>query len=824
MADRDIRIPSQLPVWSEEGFVLFPGTMAALVIDEDTAKFASERIARDDGLVAIAVEVESEEAPEGAEEKHGEGTEIEWGPIGVAAKIVRVAKERGGETTMLLEGLARVELGVITQEEPYAIASVSVQPEPKPPYSAKVAALAMEAKKLSREILSMLPNVPNEIGEQIQAMTEPGKLADLLAFRVPAPTEEKRAALEATVLEERLELVVQMLGRRRELLDVSSKIDGAVRAQVGKQEREHMLRGRMRAIQKELNALARQKAGEDPDEDDDEQNGAKVLKKRLDEVELSKEVRAQVEKELKRLASLPQASPEVSVARTWLTWIADLPWGKVTPDNTDVGNAQAQLDKDHNGLEKVKKRIAEYLAVRSLKKDLKGPILCLIGPPGVGKTSLGQSIAKAMGRKFVRVSLGGVRDEAEVRGHRRTYVGALPGRFVQAMKRAGTSNPVMLLDEIDKMGSGAQGDPSAALLEVLDPEQNHAFADHYLEVPLDLSKVLFLATANGFDGIPAPLRDRMEIIEIPSYTVDEKIAIAREHLVPKQAEVHGLSDVTITFTRAALERIVLRHTREAGVRGLERRLAEVCRGLAVERVSGALPTGGAAIERVIDAPEIETLLGPDKILPEAPDRTALPGVAAGLAWTPVGGEVLFVETTSMPGHGKLILTGQLGDVMRESAQAATSYVRAHASELGLPADPLAGLDVHIHLPAGGTPKDGPSAGVTLFTALVSLLTGVRVRDDVAMTGEATLRGRVLPVGGIKEKVLAAIRMGMKRVILPKKCARDLADIPEEALKGLEVVLVERMEEVLAAALVKPLSVTSTAPTDPVPQSPPSAAV
>jgi ATP-dependent Lon protease len=513
---------------------------------------------------------------------------------------------------------------------------------------------------------------------------------------------------------------------------------------------------------------------------------------------LPSEVRTQIDKELARLKKLPEASPERSVTRSWLQWIADLPWGVFTEDNLDLDNARETLDRDHNGLAKVKKRVLQFLSVRKLRGDLKGPILCLVGPPGVGKTSLGQSIARAMGRKFVRVSLGGVRDEAEIRGHRRTYVGALPGRIAYALKRAGSANPVVMLDEIDKLGAGVMGDPSAALLEVLDAEQNHAFVDHYLEVPLDLSRVLFIATANSLDTIPGPLRDRLEILEIPSYTLEEKSAIARAHLLPKQLEAHGLAGAQIELTDAALSRIATAHTREAGVRSLEKRIADVCRALAVEKASGTL-----AQPRRIDEGEIEALLGPDRFQPEVREDAQAPGVAAGLAWTPVGGEVLYVEALRMPGKGQLILSGQLGEVMQESARAALSYVKANAAQLGVPASPMEGFDVHVHVPAGATPKDGPSAGVTLFTALVSLLSGVPVRADTAMTGEATLRGRVLPVGGIKEKVLAAHRLGLKRVVIPEACAAELREIPQRVRDELEVVLVKRMDEVLAAALDRP---------------------
>jgi ATP-dependent Lon protease len=556
------------------------------------------------------------------------------------------------------------------------------------------------------------------------------------------------------------------------------------------------LRKQMEAIQAEL--------GEGPGSDGNEEE----LEKKIRELGLPEETLTQVLKELARLRKLPPTSPERSVSRTWLQWIADLPWSAQTQDNLEVENARKTLDADHHGLGKVKQRVLQFLAVRKLRGDLKGPILCLAGPPGVGKTSLGQSIARAMGRKFVRVSLGGVRDEAEIRGHRRTYVGALPGRIVQALKRAGTANPVVMLDEIDKLGAGYQGDPSAALLEVLDPEQNKAFTDHYLEVPVDLSKVLFIATANTLETVPAPLRDRMEILEIPSYTLKEKRAIAEAHLVPKQLESHALSGAQVTITGEALERLISGHTREAGVRSLEKRIADVCRALAVEKVSGVLRE-----PRVVDGPEVEKLLGPDKFVSELRETAGLPGVAAGLAWTPVGGEVLYIETLRMPGRGQLILSGQLGEVMRESARAAMSYVQANAVALGVPEKPLEGWDVHVHVPAGATPKDGPSAGVTLFTAIVSLLSGIPVRGDTAMTGEATLRGRVLPVGGIKEKVLAAHRLGLRRVILPRDVAAQLRDVPAEVRDELEIILVTRMEEVLDAALDRPGTVGRLSPVE-----------
>ncbi|GAC1536403.1 MAG: endopeptidase La [Myxococcales bacterium] len=791
--DADVKqpeLPTTLPVLVLDEAVVFPGPVVALAMDEQGVELARAQLSAGQPLIAIASEEAAVEGEEAGAVPAGEDEGPRLRPVGVAARIVQVVKDKDGDTAVVIEGLARIRIGRLVSIEPQLVAEVEAVAPARAPYAPEVEALAIEMKKLSREILSMIEGMPRQVAQNIQSINEPEALGDLLAFRIPADAEAKRRVLEELDLTRRLRLVVAMLGRRREVLQVSNQIDSAVSEEMTRSQREHLLRQRLKAIQSELGELT-------CEEKDDGKNGAESLGKALSEAGLPPEVDAQVKKELSRLKSLPAQSPEVWVARTWLQWIADLPWQKASADNLDLQNAQDVLDQDHQGLKKVKKRITEYLAVRSLKNDLKGPILCLVGPPGVGKTSLGKSVARAMGRKFVRVSLGGVRDEAEIRGHRRTYVGALPGRLVQAMKRAGTTNPVVMLDEIDKLGQGHMGDPSAALLEVLDPEQNHAFADHYLEVPFDLSRVLFIATANTLETIPSPLRDRMEVLEIPSYTHAEKLAIARTHLLPKQLEANGIGALSLHIDDAALLRIIAGYTREAGVRGLEKRLADVCRAIAVERAAGGL---SAAADRFVSEGELERILGHDRFTPEALDRTELPGVATGLAWTPVGGDVLFIEATQMPGKGQVILTGQLGEVMRESAQAALSYIKANAASLGLPDEPLAGKDVHLHVPAGGTPKDGPSAGVTMFTALVSLLTGIRVRGDVAMTGEATLRGRVLPVGGIKEKVLAAHRLGLKRIILPERCRHDLADVPESARKDLEFVFVSRMEEALEAAL------------------------
>jgi ATP-dependent Lon protease len=749
---------NRIPVFVLDDAVLLPGGIARLEVSSEVSLAQGARV-----LVALSSE------------------DNELGVREIAA-LGQVRGFSEGGIVVSAEGRARI----LEMDEAEPLPSARIEEIPaRTVTGTEVEALVHEARKLAGEILELLPALPAESLQRLTSLREPGALADILGHALPAEPADKQKILEMLDPKERIELVVRMLARRREALKVAHDIEEQVQKSVGKAEREHILRKKMQAIQHEL--------GEDEGSDQDK------LVEQLKALTLPAEVRATVDKELSRLAKLPEASPERSVARNWLQAIADLPWGKLSEDDLDVEHARDVLDADHRGLEKVKKRILQFLAVRKLRGDLRGPIMVLAGPPGVGKTSLGQSIARAMGRKFVRVSLGGVRDEAEIRGHRRTYVGAMPGRLAQALKRAGTSNPVVMLDEIDKVGQSAMGDPSAALLEVLDPEQNHAFVDHYLEVPIDLSKVLFIATANDLSTVPGPLRDRMEILEIPSYTLAEKADIARTHLWPKQLEQHGLAKDAASLSDDALSRVITGHTREAGVRGLEKRLAEICRALAVESVAKQTAA------RTIGAEEIETLLGPDRFQPDVREDQSAPGVAAGLAWTPVGGEVLYVETLRMPGSGKLILSGQLGEVMQESARAALSYVQANAKDLGVPARPLEGIDVHVHVPAGATPKDGPSAGVTLFTAMVSLLSDVPVRSDTAMTGEATLRGRVLPVGGIKEKVLAAHRLGMKRVILPKACAKDLRDVPEEARKQLDIVLVDRMEEVLAAALSKPVA-------------------
>jgi ATP-dependent Lon protease len=611
---------------------------------------------------------------------------------------------------------------------------------------------------------------------------DPGVLADLIASTLNLALEDKQAILETLEVKARLEKVNLLLNKELSILELGSKIQSQVREGIDKSQREYLLREQLKAIQKELG---------DKDERTVE---VEELRQRIAKAKLPPEAMKEAERELDRLAKMPPSAAEYTVARTYLDWLIEIPWAAATEDNLDIKQAQKVLDEDHYDLEKVKKRILEYLSVRKLKADMKGPILCFVGPPGTGKTSVGKSIAKALGRKFIRMSLGGVRDEAEIRGHRRTYVGALPGRIIQGIRKAGSNNPVFMLDEIDKLGMDFRGDPSSALLEVLDPEQNYTFSDHYLEVPFDLSKVMFITTANILDPIPPPLRDRMEVLDLPGYTEEEKLRIAKGFLVPKQIQAHGLTEQNIQFQDEALRRLALEYTREAGVRNLEREIANICRGVARKVAEGA---GGLT---VVDAESVPSYLGPIKFFSEVAERTSEPGVATGLAWTPTGGDILFIEATRMKGRKGFNLTGQLGEVMKESAQAALSYVRARAKALQIPENFFEGSDIHIHVPAGAIPKDGPSAGVTMFTAITSLLTGRPVRSDVAMTGEITLRGLVLPVGGIKEKVLAARRSGITTVILPKKNEKDLEEVPDQVKKDMKFHFVQKMDEVIQIAL------------------------
>lgn len=641
----------------------------------------------------------------------------------------------------------------------------------------------MRLKERAVEVLQMLPQVPAEMVHAVQGIDTPATLADLVAGYVDIKATEKQEILEEIDLRRRLDRVLDMLVHRIDVLNLSRDIDKRTKASLGQREREFLLREQLKSIQKELGEDASGNAAE-----------IEELRNLIEEAHMPEEVAKQAAKELKRLERMADGSAEYSMVRTYLDWLIEVPWKAPEPDTIDVGQARRVLDADHFDLEKVKKRILEFLAVRKLKPSGHGPILCLVGPPGVGKTSLGQSIARALGRKFVRVSLGGVHDEAEIRGHRRTYVGALPGNIIQALKKAGTRGCVMMLDEIDKLGSGIQGDPSAALLEVLDPEQNNSFRDNYLAVPYDLSQVLFITTANVLDPVPGPLRDRMEVLHLAGYTQEEKREIARRYLVTRQLEDSGLKPEQLAITDDALAAIIRDYTREAGVRNLERQIGAVCRRTAVRIAEGEIQTAR------VDAPDLVEVLGPAKFENEVALRAGMPGVATGLAWTPVGGDILFIEASRTAGTGRLILTGQLGDVMKESAQAALTLVKSRAATFGLDPATLEKVDVHIHVPAGAIPKDGPSAGVAMFIALASLFMNRPVRSDVAMTGEISLRGLVLPVGGIKEKMLAALAAGIKKVMLPARNRKDLEEVPLPARQQLEFVYLDDIDEAVLAAI------------------------
>jgi len=777
VGEQDLNFGDELPVLPIRNAVLFPGAVAPFDVGREKSVALVEDIDGEDQPV-IAIFAQRDPATD-------DPTQADLYPVGVAARVLKALKHSSGNYSLILQGLIRIRMEGMLQDSPYLKARISRLEEPRDE-DVETEALAMSLRDIAKQVIQLMPELPREAGSLIDSIQEAGQLADLVAANLDAPVDEKAQLLETIEVKERIRKVLRLLTRQLEILKMRERINSQIKEEMGKNQREYVLRQQLKAIKEELG------------EEDGDAGDLDVLDERITKANLPREAEEVARKQLKRLRSMQVGSAEYTVVRTYIDWILDIPWSQQTTDNLDIKTVRQVLDEDHSGLDKVKKRIVEFLAVRKLKKDKKGPILCLIGPPGVGKTSLGRSVARALGRKFVRISLGGVHDEAAIRGHRRTYVGALPGQIVQSMKKAGTINPVFMLAEIDKIGHDFRGDPAAALLEVLDPEQNDTFADHYLEIPYDLSKVMFFATANIGDTIPPPLRDRMEIIEIPGYTRREKLDIAIDHLIPKQLEEHGIKEGQMTFEREAIETVIDLYTREAGVRNLERKLAAVIRGVAVKVASG--DDGPFSVE---DAEGIREYLGAPRYTSEVAERTEETGVATGLAWTAVGGEILFIEATRMKGTGKLQLTGQLGDVMKESAQAAMSWVRTRAKQLKIDEDFLENHDIHIHIPAGAMPKDGPSAGVTMMTALVSLLANIRVRHDVAMTGEITLRGRVLAVGGVKEKVLAAHRAGIKRVILPERCLADLEEVPDEIKEELEFIGVSHMYEVLELALEEP---------------------
>jgi ATP-dependent Lon protease len=764
--------PSPFPLLPLRTGALFPGTVLTFPVGRERSVHLLQAVHPGDVVGVVTQRDGSLDHP----------TSADLHPIGTFARVVDIHRNPGGDYRLTLEGLDRFELAELVRSDPYWLAAGS-QLVDEVSDEAKARALATE---LRGRIIAVASG-GGALARVASSEAEPGLFADQVASALGLSADEELAVLGTREVVARLEKVLSLLVRAATSAEVKQKIEHDVQRELGKGQREAILREHLRAIQRELG-------------DDRQADGLSALKERLANAGLPEDAREVADRELRRLAGMNEQSAETHVIRSYLELIAELPWSARADAKDDLHAVAQKLDEDHHGLADVKTRILEHMAVLKLTGRSRGTILCLAGPPGVGKTSLGQSIADATGRPLVRVSLGGVGDEAELRGHRRTYVGALPGRILTALKKAKVKNPVVLLDEVDKLGSSHRGSPEAALLEILDPEQNRTFTDHYLELPFDLSEVLFVCTANDLGNLSAPLRDRLEIIELSGYTQDEKAHIARSHLIPKQLREHAIPEGALSITDGALASIVRDYTRESGVRQLQREIGKLCRAVALEV---ARAKDGKPPRLEVDAAEVPTYLGKPRYFFDVAERTAVPGVATGLAWTPVGGDILFIETSRMPGKGRLEITGQLGDVMKESAKAALTYARSHAEELGIgPAgvDAIEKWDLHIHVPAGAVPKDGPSAGVTMFTALTSLLTDRRVRPDTAMTGECTLRGRVLPVGGIKAKVLAAHRAGIRRVILPKQNQRDLDDVPKEVRDELEIVFAEDMREVLAAAL------------------------
>jgi len=769
-----IPVPSELPVLPLHGFVFFPGMGFPLQISHPSSKKLIDDAILKDRLVAVIAH--SDQQPE----DKGVNTEKLF-RCGVLGFIHKLIKNEEGVYQVLMSAVKKLKIKEFSAKEPYITARVELLPMEEKHDKEEEALLLNLRNQFKR--LAELSDLPADLQTTISSLSNPFHSAYLVVSQLNLDLKKEQAFLEIEELKELLQKTSIELNNRLQTVEMSQAIQKSMKEDMDEKQREFFLRQQLKAIKKEL--------GEDQDNLELEE-----LKKRITEAKLSEEARQTAEKELNRLTKISPSSPEYTVSRTYLDWILDLPWELSTPDSLDLEKAEQILNEDHYGLDKIKKRILEFLAVRKLKNDMHGPILCFVGPPGVGKTSLGQSIARSMNRKFVRISLGGVRDEAEIRGHRRTYIGSLPGRIIQSLKKAGSNNPLFMLDEIDKLGMDFRGDPSSALLEVLDPEQNHTFSDHYLEIPFDLSKVMFITTANVIEQIPGPLRDRMEVIELSSYTEEEKLMIAKRHLIPKQIEAHALHKDDIHFEDEAIRKLIGSYTREAGVRNLERQIAGICRGVAKDVVLGK--TG----KKTISSKEVEEILGPVRFFPETQARSWGPGLATGLAWTPVGGVLLFIEAAKMRGNGSLNLTGKLGDVMKESATAALTYIRSNAKKPGIDEEVFAQPDLHVHVPEGATPKDGPSAGVAMVSALASLLRGESLRKEVAMTGEITLRGDVLPVGGIKEKVLAAVRAGIKEIVLPAINEKDVIEIPEAAKKDVRFHFVQDISQVFGHVFPK----------------------
>ncbi len=772
--DDDNALPEILPLIPLRDLILFPNLVVPLFVGRERSINALEQAMREHHLVALVTQREAETQDPGPEDVYG---------IGCVATIMQELKLPDGTAKALVEGKQRFKVVEWLQKDPFFLVRVE--------YIKEEGHADVEVEALMRALIADFEKasdlgkpIPQEVLLAASNISEPGRLADFITFHLNLKIDEKQEILEALQPRERLEKTAMFLRRELEILEIGSKIQDRVKESMTKTQREYFLREQLKAIQQELGQYDEVAAEIDE------------YKEKIAQAGMPEDVEEKALKELGRLKKMPAASAETSVIRTYLDWLIGLPWNKESEERLDLEEALRTLDEDHYGLEKVKERILEYLAVHKLTDRMRGPILCFVGPPGVGKTSIGRSIARALGREFIRMSLGGVHDEAEIRGHRRTYVGALPGRIIQSISQVGTKNPVFMMDEVDKVGADFRGDPTSALLEVLDPEQNYSFQDHYLEVPFDLSNVIFITTANVLDPIPPALRDRMEVIHFPGYTEDEKLHIAQQYLVPKQLEEHGLTPAKLEFSEDALREIIRRYTREAGVRNLERTIAAVCRQVARKVVEGRRSKTKLTLRT------LQKYLGPPKFSYGLAEKHDEVGVATGLVWTEVGGDVIFIEATKMPGEGKLLLTGQLGDVMRESAQAAVSYIRTRAKDLGIDEDFNEKFDMHIHVPAAAIPKDGPSAGITMAVALASCLTECPVRRDIAMTGEITLRGRVLPIGGIKEKLLAAHRAGISMVLIPKENTRDLELLPEHVREELEIIPVDNMDEVLSRALVK----------------------
>jgi len=770
------KIPEIIPVLPLYDVVLFPKMVLPLIVmQEASIQLIDEAMSKDRIIGAVTSNVKE------AKSEYQPGDLYTYG---TSAVILKMAKAEDNKAQLILQGLGRFQLEAYTQHDPYFKARVTSL-MPQWDKDKEMEALMANLTTQYERVVELSSGLTQELVTMAKSMEEPDTLADMITSTINSTTQEKQAILETLDIKERLKKVTQLVNYQLEILEIGNKIQSQVKGDMEKQQREYYLRQQLKAIKEELG------------ETDETTAEVEEYREKIQEKNLPEAAAKEAERELNRLSRMHPSSAEYTVALTYLDWLIALPWNERTEDHLDLNQARKILDRDHYGLEKAKKRILEYLAVRKLNPDIKGPILCFVGPPGTGKTSLGHSIARALGRKFVRISLGGVRDEAEIRGHRRTYVGAMPGRIIQGLRRAGTNNPVFMLDEIDKVGSDFRGDPSSALLEVLDPEQNNTFEDHYLDVPYDLSSIIFITTGNILDTIPPALRDRMEVLRLSGYPVEDKVKIASKYLVPRQREANGLKADHIHFTRGAIKQIITGYTHEAGLRNLEREIATVCRGVASQVASGE------AEYVKIDVKNVPDYLGPVRFTQEEmKKRVATPGVVMGLAWTEAGGDILFIEATAMKGRGNMTLTGQLGDVMKESAQAALSYLRSNAKSLNIDETYFQDYDLHIHIPAGAIPKDGPSAGVTMLTALASILTNTPTYKDLAMTGEITLRGQVMPVGGIKEKVLAAHRAGIKSIILPKWNEKDLDDVPENVKSAIQFHFVEKMRNVLKIALNK----------------------